>query len=531
MLWLYIDFPSLQLDCLQASTPISAEQEHTSAQPIAIVDSKMNRIVQLNDNAKAKGLQIGMGLGMAAALAHDLHVVPYQIAEEEAYLLTLAEQVYSVTANIALFPPQGLALKVGDMLKLYQHLNVYIKAINSVLSPYHLNMNFACGYSVMSAQLLACSGANLITTDQNIIMKASAGLRVDQLFITDKAKSSLARLGIKTLAQLQALPIKECAKRLDSNTIEYLAQLKEQKVKSLRFYQPKHHFEHSVELLYEMMNLDVLLQPIKQLLKLLEAFLLRRDYICQQLELCLFHRIDGLNHVLQQTLTINSATGEYLVAQWLNLVNLKLSNIKLLAPITKVSLRVQHFQPNTGEIYDIFQGKKGQLSFAQLASLLVNKLGDEKILRLQQVNDHRAELASICQPFVNCSANKASNNNSQNAGKVKDGVIADKSTQYAVEEQGLRPSFILAEPEPLMSNIRLLHGPERISTAWWEQSKDKVILKSGNSEAIDNNETVAEHGYQRDYFVAKNAQGQYCWVYKELNSQLKNQWYIHGYFS
>ena len=33
--------------------------------------------------------------------------------------------------------------------------------------------------------------------------------------------------------------------------------------------------------------------------------------------------------------------------------------------------------------------------------------------------------------------------------------------------------------------------------------------------------------YQRDYFVAKNTQGQCCWVYRELN----NQWYIHGYFS
>ena len=531
MLWLYIDFPSLQLDGLQASTPISVEQEHSNGQSVAIVDSKKNRIVQLNDNAKENGLQIGMDLGVAASLAHDLYVVPYQIAEEEAYLLTLAEQLYSATANIALFPPQGLALKVGDMLQLYQHLNVYIKAINSVLSPYQLNMNFACGYSVMSAQLLACAGVNMITTDQNIIMKESAGLRVDQLFITDKAKSSLARLGIKTLAQLQALPIKECAKRLDSNTIKYLAQLKGQKVKSLHFYQPKHYFEHSVELLYEMMNLDVLLQPIKQLLKLLEAFLLRRDYVCQQLELCLFHRIDGLSHVLQQSLIVNSATGEYLAAQWLNLVNLKLSNIKLLAPITKVSLRVQHFQPNTGEVDDIFQGRKGPLSFAQLASLLVNKLGDGKVLRLQQGNDHRVELASCYLPFINYSADKVSNNNSQNTGKGNNVVIADKSIQYAVEKHGLRPSFLLAEPEPLMSNIRVLHGPERISTAWWQQSKDKVMLQSENSEAIDNNETAAEHGYQRDYFVAKNAQGQYCWVYKELNSQRKNQWYIHGYFS
>jgi|GEM_PF-1605196 len=532
MLWLYIDFPSLQLDCLQGDTPVSTvtERSYCNDQAIVIVDSKKNCIVQLNESARAKGIQLGMGLGMAASLTHELCVVPYQMAEEEAYLLTLAEQLYSVTASIALFPPHGLALKVSDMLQLYQHLTAYIKAINTVLASFNLKTNLACGYSVMSAQLLACAGVNLITTDQNIMTKKNADLGIKQLFITDKAKNSLARLGIKTLAQLQALPVKELTKRLDSTTMEYLAQLKGQTDKSLQFYQPKHLFEHSVELLYEMINLDLLLQPIKQLLALLEVFLLRRDYVCLQLEFHLYHRIDGISHVLQQSLVINSATGEYLSAQWLKLVSLKLSSIKLLAPITKVNLLVQHFQSNTGEISDIFLGKRGQLSFAQLASLLANKLGNEKVLRLQQGNDHRAELASCYRPFINCSTNKIDRNNN-NTGKAISKKIGarhtDSSATYSVDKQLLRPSFILAEPEPLLSNIRVLHGPERISTAWWEQSKDKTTIQSFNGEATDGNEPIAEHGYQRDYFVAKNTQGQCCWVYRELN----NQWYIHGYFS
>jgi protein ImuB len=532
MLWLYIDFPSLQLDCLQSGSPISPAmgQSHINEQAIIIVDSKKNHIVQLNESAKAKGIQLGMGLGMAASLAHDLCVVPYQMTEEEAYLLTLAEQLYSVTANIALFPPHGLALKVGDMLQLYQHLSVYIEGVSAVLTPFNLKMNLACGYSVMSAQLLACAGVNLITTDQNIMTKKSASLSIEQLFITDKAKSALARLGFKTLAQLQALPIKEFAKRLDRSTMEYLAQLKGQADKSLLFYQPKNFFEYSVELLYEMINLDVLLQPIKQLLKLLEAYLLRRDYVCLQLEFCLYHRVDGLSHVLQQSLIISSATGEYLAVQWLKLVSLKLTNIKLLAPITKVSLLVEQFQPNTGEINDIFLGKRGQLSFAQLASLLVNKLGNEKVLRLQQGNDHRAELASCYSPFINHSINKVEKknvNNGKATSKRNEALIANSCATHSVDKNLLRPSFILAEPEPLLSNISVLHGPERISTAWWEQSKDKVKLQNSHDETITGNEAITEHGYQRDYFVAKNAQGQCCWVYRELN----HQWYIHGYFS
>ena len=532
MLWLYINFPSLQLDCLQANRPISAikEQDNVNDQAVVIVDSRKNSLVQLNESAKAKGIQLGMGLGMAASLAHDLCVVPYQGVEEEAYLLTIAEQLYSVTANIALFPPHGLALKVGDMLQLYQHLSAYVEAINSVLKPFNINANFACGYSVMSAQALACSGINLLATETDIIAKASARLGIEQLFITDKAKNSLARLGIKTLAQLQALPVKEFAKRLDSKTIEYLAQLTGQIDKSLTFYQPKCFFEHSAELLYEITHVEVLLQPIKQLLQLLEVFLLRRDSICLQLEFRLYQRTDDLSHVLQQSLVISSATGEYLAAQWLNLINLKLTRIKLLAPITKVALLVQQFQTNTGEVDDIFSGKQGQLSLAQLASLLVNKLGDEKVLRLQPGNDHRVELASCYTPFIEQLVNNT--DDQSNGIKTRQGKLAETMQKNACasnvlhESSSLRPSFILAEPEPLLSNISILHGPERITTAWWEQAAVQETTKNINTTSTINNART-EPQYQRDYFVAINHQGQCCWVYREVNSQ----WYMHGYFS
>lgn len=525
MLWLYIDFPSLQLDCLQASKNDCIKKNGTAdLTAIVIVDAKKNCIVQLNTPAFEQGIRLGMGLAMASSLAAKLCVLPYKKSAEEACLVTLAEQLYSVTANIALFPPHGLALQVDDMLKLYHQLEHYINTVYSVLAPFKLKTCFACGYNAISAQLLACAGIELITNNSSKIDKAIARVAIGDMFVSQQTKDHLARLGIKKMAQLQALPMAELAKRLDSNTINYLAELNGKRSKSLVLYQPEHKFEHSIELLYEIATIAVLLHPIKNLLLLLEAYLQRRDYLCLQIELTFF-LTENTHNLTQQSLLIASASREYLAKHWLNLVSLKLTNIKLLAPVIRVKLLVKQFEANTGEIDDIFLGKIGQLSLAQLASLLVNKLGDEKVQRIQLGNDHRAEHASHYVPFIRYQAV----NHQQNicGHKRKKFQVNNHSKTLATNEKAVidklpqRPIFILPTPEPLLFEVSVLHGPERIDTAWW----DRPIIP--NSEHVEFAVVAPYSSYQRDYFIAKNAQGQCCWVYREFN----NQWYIHGYFS
>ena len=528
MLWLYINFPSLQLDSLQVSKgKCVAGQQLTDSQAIVIVDEHKNSIVQLNASAIKQGVKVAMGLAMAASLADELCVFPYKIAQEEAYLMTLAEQLYSVSANIALFPPHGLALQVDNMLKLYQNLEHYVEAVHSVITPFKLKAFFACGYSPFSAQVLACADINLISSEKKTIAAAMSVLSVEDLFISKKAREDIIRLGIKTIAQLQALPISELATRLDTHTMDYLSQLNGNKSKCLTFYQAQHFFEHSVDLLYEITVSDVLLHPIKQLLLLLEAFLLRRDYLCLEIKLALFNRAEGPSDAIQQSLLISSATGEYLAKQWLNLMSLKLANVKLDAPITKINLCVKKFQPNTGEIDDIFLGRKGQLSLAQLSSLLVNKLGHNKVLGIRLGNDHRAELASHYFPIINHGAINSIGNKSDKKHQQSKVTQAISHSTYSystcsdstIDCLPLRPSFILSEPEPLLAEVNILSGPERIETAWWEQSSLKY---QGANATVDKPQS-----YPRDYFVAKNAQGQCCWIYRELS----NHWYVHGYFS
>src|SRR5690554_5226204 len=107
-LWLYLHFPALQLDSLL--------QEHT-AQPLAVLDRQSNTLVQVNAQAAEQGVEIGMDLASAAALCRDLQCLPYKETLETEKLREIARWLYDLSADIALYPPDGLLLKASSMLK------------------------------------------------------------------------------------------------------------------------------------------------------------------------------------------------------------------------------------------------------------------------------------------------------------------------------------------------------------------------------------------------------------------------------
>jgi protein ImuB len=63
-----------------------------------------------------------------------------------------------------------------------------------------------------------------------------------------------------------------------------------------------------------------------------------------------------------------------------------------------------------------------------------------------------------------------------------------------------RPPWLLVTPQRL-TPARLLGPPERIEAGWWEDSAG------------------------RDYFVAEDASGRLCWVYRDLAD---GAFYLHG---
>jgi protein ImuB len=83
-----------------------------------------------------------------------------------------------------------------------------------------------------------------------------------------------------------------------------------------------------------------------------------------------------------------------------------------------------------------------------------------------------------------------------------------------------RPAWLLPEPQPLAEAadgtplvqgrpLRLLAGPERIETGWWD-----------------------EHPVQRDYFIAEAHDGALVWVFRHRLPQPPGEpvWFLQGLF-
>lgn len=79
----------------------------------------------------------------------------------------------------------------------------------------------------------------------------------------------------------------------------------------------------------------------------------------------------------------------------------------------------------------------------------------------------------------------------------------------ALPEALHRPLWLFDKPKPVLRrHITLQRGPERIDVGWWATKN------------------VYEPAH-RDYFVARHADGNQCWIFIDR----KGEWFIHGYFA
>jgi len=226
----------------------------------------------------------------------------------------------------------------------------------------------------------------------------------------------------------------------------------------------------------------LLLKPLRHLFTLLMEYLLACELLACELRLQLISR-PALDKDINQCITIVSAQGEQQCDKLMALVALQLERVRLSAPV--IALRLESVllidkQTVSGELFSPTVQTSNQLSPKQLVSLLQAKLGQGSVHGLSLQNDHAPEAA----------------NRQQCLGAGATGAV--KSSAKSL----LRPSYLLDPPQPYGESVTIVHGPERIQTHWWQ------------------------HELARDYYIAKNQQQQWCWLFKQANGD----WFIHGYF-
>ncbi|CAK3468744.1 protein ImuB [Vibrio crassostreae] len=490
MLWLYLHFPSLQLDTLFNSNELSSNEE-SHEQPIIIVDEKDHRVLQANQAALDSGITLDMGLGSAAALCHHLHVHPYSIELEKNKLKEIAQWAYLVTSDMALLPPNGLLIKASNMLSLYDGLDNYWHELKNHLEALNIQFSFATGYSPLSAILLGKQAINQATNNVQHMKTWVNQQALSSSELLPKQVERLNRVGINIVEDLLKLPLQEVARRFDIDLVNYVGRLNGQFKHPIDFYHPPESFQQYLELLFDIENILFIEKPLLKLLNQLECFLKLRDRVAFELTLTLHLRDKDDHHV-----SFYSAQGDYLASKWANLTHLTLESLKIIAPVQGLTLSLtRHGEPQMA-YHDLFDGNTGTLAALDLLSLLQAKLGQSCIQTPKIQQDPRPEKANqYSLPTLSHTAKK---------GLAPQDLNQQAATTNNINQQRLRPSILLPEPEALTESVTLSQGPERIVSGWWDG--EKII---------------------RDYFIAHSENGRWLWVFRTPDKQ----WFLHGLFS
>ncbi len=484
MLWLYLDFPQLPLDHLMRGLEAPL--------PLVVVDDTPPAVKWLNNEAQKAGITKGMSLSTAYCLLPKLSATAYDPTQASITLESLAALAYQYASHITLYPPDGLLLEVGSMLKLFNGLNELWNQLYAEFSNQGFTFNIATATSPISARLLSRNQQGLCSDNTEELGARLAELSLLQAELPNNAAERCRRMGLKTLQQLTSLPPIELTQRFGTELIVYLNKLSGKAADPQVAYRQPNHFFRRLDFITEMEHINAVLFPLQRLLRELSDYLTRYQLTTDTLLITLIHREHSSTHI-----NIRSAQQEHHSEELLLLCRLRLERHTIPAPMLAVTLKVDQLAPLDVKSDDFFEEvRHHQSDLRQLLGKLHARLGDHAITQLMVNAEHRPEKAHALMP-----ANTSPKNRKKNTS-TSSSLPTQKASGILIEK---RPLWLCASPYPLdPRNLIFLTGPERISSGWWDQ------------DAI-----------RRDYYTIQFPHGALGWGFRDA----KGNWYLQGWFA
>ncbi|MEH6501807.1 MAG: DNA polymerase Y family protein [Pseudoalteromonas distincta] len=294
-------------------------------------------------------------------------------------------------------------------------------------------------------------------------------------FDPDVARA-LSRMGLHRLHQVLALPRAGLAKRFPEEVLHHLDMLLGLRAQALECYAPADFFDVRIELNFDVGSHQALLFPLRRLTSDLAAFLAGRDSGVQRFVLHLEHR-EGEDSLV----SVGLLSAERDAAMLFELARGRLEQLQVRAPVQALRLLARDLPAFVPQERELFEARPQQiLPWEQLRERLRARLGDDAVAALSVRPDHRPEQAwrtsEVRAPFL----------------------LNDSSSA--------RPGWLLQEPQTQLSSLRVLAGPERIESGWWDGGD-----------------------MRRDYYLVETRSGQRGWAYRPVGQG--GPLWLHGWFA
>ena len=505
MLWLALHLPLLPLEAFCAT--LSAAD---AARPVALVAD--HRVVQVNAAAAERGLKPGIKRATALALAADLLIADGQPQREAAALLAVAHAALAFTPLVCLHGAQTVLLDVQSSLRLFGGLPALQQRLQAALLPLGHRVQMAASPTALGAALLAQwhpSGqgdlvqgrhATALPNLQTLLLQAPV-----HLLGPGRAHwEALLGMGLQTLADLQALPRTGLARRFGEDLLDELDRALGRQPDPRRPLVLPAVFDSRLELFARADTTDQVLHGASVLLARLVAWAQARHARVAAYTLRLLHEKARQTVTAPTELRIELAEPSLDAAHLRGLLRERLGRLELIAPTLDLQLHCSQLVAGHAPNGELFPTRSSQAEgLTRLLERLRARLGDEQVLRLEAVADHRPEHASRTVP--------ARGECTMAANAPAPGINPLLPLHQPV---WLLPEpLALAERDdlPLLQGrpLQLLSGPERIESGWWD------------------GDAVA-----RDYYIPQVQDGALVWVYR---GRLPGQpgevtWHLQGLF-
>ncbi|MCY1270155.1 Protein ImuB [compost metagenome] len=469
MLWACILLPQLALD------GVLRNRSDADAPLALLAGPPQKRVLQaVNPAARALGLKPGQSLLAAQALCRDFATAEHDPAEIQRWQNFLAAWAYGFSSQVSLHYPRALLLEVQSSFGLFGPWPRFEARLREELSGLGFRHRITAAPNPAAARVLANAHDGLAVNDPAELRDILGRLPLERSGLPRETASAFARMGVRSLRQLFALPRASLARRFPAELLQHVDSLLGQRALALDFYRPPDEFDSRIELNFEVESHQALLFPLRRLTADLSAYLAGRDSGVQRFSLLLEHRQGATR------LDVGLLGAEREAAMLFELTRGRLEQLQLDAPVQALRLVARDLPAFVPEHRQLFDERPQQsLPWEQLRERLRARLGDEAVHGIRAVADHRPECAW----------------QNGDAGKV------------VPPPQAPRPGWLLAEPTALReTSLRILAGPERIESGWWDGGD-----------------------VRRDYYLIETRDGRHGWAYRTVGTE--GPLLLHGWFA
>ena len=471
MRWACILLPRLALDgalrrCADPDAPL-----------VLVSGARQRRVLHaVNPAARALGLRRGMALTTAQALAHGFAMVDHDPDDEARWHRFLAAWAYRFSSQVSTRHPHALLVEIQGSLGLFGPWPRFEARLREDLEQLGFAHRIVAAPNPAAARALANAHDGLAIDADAPLRRALGQLPVERAGFAPETAAAFARMGLRTVRQVLALPRDAIARRFPAHVLQHLDELIGEREVALDWYRPPDRFEMRIELGHEVESSQALLFPLRRLAADLAAYLAGRDGGVQRFALHLEHEDRADTRV-----PVGLLAPERDAALLFELARGRLEQAPVPAPVRAIALvanELPAFVPAHRELFD--ERPQQAMAWEQLRERLRARLGEASVHGLRVHADHRPEKAWSAEV---------------------------KGNDDLPSMQALRPGWLLPRPIPLRGPPpQALGGGERIETGWWDGGD-----------------------VRRDYRIARLSTGQQAWVFRPVRGE--GDWWLHGWFA